>query len=60
MDSVELFEHGKPLIELIELRSAIPEVDDDLSLDIASVVFVLELFPTLGAPDPFAGVLPSR
>lgn len=57
---VEFLKDGKPLFELIELRAAITEVDDDFTAGIAAVEFVFEPVPALGTSDPLARILPSR
>lgn|SRR5699024_1302624 len=57
---VELFKHGKPLFQLIELRAAVSEIDDNFCPDIATIELVFKAVPSFGASDPFARSLPCR
>src|SRR5699024_6320684 len=57
---VQFFEHRDPLLELIEFRTPVTEVDHYLSLDIATVVFIFETVPSFGASDPPTCCLPGR
>src|SRR5699024_9348551 len=56
---VQLFEDGNPLFELIELGAAITEIDGDFTSGVATIEFVFETVPPLGASDPLARSLPS-
>src|SRR5699024_1388651 len=57
---VQLLEHGDPLLELVEFRAPIAEVDDDLGFDIAAIEFVFKAVPAFRASDPLTCRLPSR
>ena len=59
MNTIELLEDRDPLAQLIELGLSVAEVDHDFGVDIASVIFQLQLVPSIRPPDPSAGLLPG-